>query len=273
MDSLLQFNVVRERKIDTSSLQSTKRIGQLGRTVTRQPRIKQTSNVVEHGVEPPDNSESEAEKDFLENRNGDSDHSNSFEPRKETAPTMVGAALKSNGFAVVKRKPKKAATGQTWRERIQGTYAFIEDESSFSDESESSSESQGYSEWGGLSDDGRQENEGQGEVGGHILSDSPNEETTSGDDDDDEGEEAENKAPESKSNVHERAKQFTDWAREQSGFGGTAPNLSTLPQIPNELRKPVEHVPSKSSPPSDIAKTKVLYHSLLLTNRRPSMSV
>ena len=241
--------------------------------MSRQPRIKQTLNVVERGVETPDNSESETEKDFLENRNGDNDHSNYSEPRKETVPTIVGGALKSNGFAVVKRKTKKGVTGQTWRERIQGAYAFPEDGSSFSDESESSSESREYSEWGGLSDDGREENEGEGEAGGHMVSDSVNEETSSSDDDEYEGEEPENKGPDSRSNIHERAKQFTDWAREQSGFGGTTPNLSTLPQIPNELRNPVEPVPSKSALPSDIPKKKVLYHSLLLTDGRPSMSM
>ena len=225
--------------------------------------------VVEHGVDTPDNSESDSEKDFLDSGIGDSGRSNSSDLGKETAPTVVGGALKSNGFTVVKRKTKKAVNGQTWRERIQGAYAFPEDEPNVSDEGKSSSESQENSEWGGLSDDGREEMEG--DAGGQIRPDLPHEETSSSDDDEDEDEEAENNGPDSKTNIHERAKQFTDWAREQSGFGGTAPNLSTLPQIPKELRKPVEPVPLKSTLPSDIPKKKVFYHYVLLTNGRPFM--
>jgi hypothetical protein len=263
----LWFDIFSERKIDTSSLQSTKSIGQFGRTGARPSRIHRPPSPVEPKV-TSDSSESEVENDVVDTRNRGG-VSELLEAPRETGPTVVGGALKSNGFPVSRRKAKKVSTGQTWRERIQGAITSQADEPDAFDDSEPS-ESDEYSEWGGLSDDQPEENEVNGPADGEELPDSAEEEL-SGSRDDENGDESSevNDGLDTARNTHERAKQFTDWARQQSGLGGTAPNLSTFTQIPEGLQKSRKPVPSKPTLPLDAQKKKVLEHAAEVTNESP----
>jgi hypothetical protein len=238
-------------------LSSTKSIGQLGRAGTRKTRTPRATNIPESQVDMPESSQGENESEIVGTKVGGMS-SNLRKFSEETGSAVAGGALKSNGFPVAKRKTKKASTGQTWRERMQEARGMPNMDSNMSDDhseySESDSESEEYSEWSGLSDT---------EPGEEQLAKSVEKEPPESDHGDDE-ENEQNASSEvddvqdADGNIQERAKQFTDWARQQSGFGGSAPNLSSLPQIPKKLRKPVDPTPAKIPVSSDVPKKKVL---------------
>ena len=112
-----------------------------------------------------------------------------------------------------------------------------------SSESESGSESENeLSEWNGFSDTDEPEADA---LGGDHTEDSvfvaaalptPNKETNiilersaievSSEDEDD------------TVDTQTRARDFKEWAREQSGFGSSVSNISSLPQFPPDLKKP-----------------------------------
>jgi hypothetical protein len=211
-------------------------------------------------------SERESDKEIVEAQIGGTSSSNLREIPEESAPAAVGGALKPNGFPVAKRRTKKASTGQTWRERMQDARGRPDMESNMSDDiseySESGSESEEYSEWSGLSDAEPDNNAVDGK--GEEQPAKSVEKEPPGSDGDDEEESEENVSSEvndgqdTDTNIQERAKQFTDWARQQSGFGASAPNLSSLPQISKEHGKPVDPAPAKPRFVSDVPKKKVI---------------
>lgn len=143
---------------------------------------------------------------------------------------------------------------------MQEAKGMPEIESDMSDEaseySESGSESEQYSEWTGLSDSDTHSNAVDGKAE-ELPANSVETDTSGSDDDDEENVNSELNDGQDAETIQERAKQFTDWARRQSGFGGSAPNLSSLPRTPKELRKPVEPVPGKPPLTSDVPKKKV----------------
>jgi hypothetical protein len=146
----------------------------------------------------------------------------------------------------------------------------VSEGSDFDTSSESDTEGQ-YSEWTGFSD--KDEAEGvQGNahvepqaqspeislVAPHILDEEIDNDPRSSDienSSDDEGD----------GDGQTRAKEFKKWAREQSGFGGSISNISSLPQLSPGLKK--QHIITVDKPvAADLGKSKpVPLPSFILT--------
>lgn len=198
--------------------------------------------------------------------------------------SSVGTALKkgiSQTLARTSHAAKRKRTSRpSWRERLANQQDSndngVSEGSDFDTSSEIDSEGQ-YSDWTGFSDGDEAEDlhdnahtnpQAQSSeislVAPHILHEEIDNDPGSSDienssEDEDDGD------------VQTRAKEFKKWAREQSGFGGSISNISSLPQLPTGLKKPhiltvdepvaakVEN--SKPVPPPSFILTLVLLYS------------
>jgi hypothetical protein len=167
-----------------------------------------------------------------------------------TVPS-VGTALKKDTIQRIVRAShaakRKSRSRPSWRDRLANQRSSYGNEvsegSSFDTSSDSDIESE-YSEWNGISD-GDEAEDVPGDVHTDNRAQSPGvssavplvaDEKT---DTDPESSNTENSSEgEDDGNAQTRAKEFKEWAREQSGFGGSISNISSLPQLPPGLKTP-----------------------------------
>jgi hypothetical protein len=224
-----------ERVVDTSYLQSTKTIGQ-------RKEGKQTEERGQN-VDTLENENSRGSSSERDERD-DGDH---FAPIQLQPPppaglemSQIGAALKTSFRSLDRHNPSvrklKRQNKPSWRQRLQDarpTSKTMDNECTDRDISSPSSESGEYSEWSGFSSDDSvvvdpkdeplESFNGVGLLNG--LDRTSGTEVTNHESDT-EGE-----------RTQQRAKYFKLWAREQSGFGGSQSNISSLPPLPPMLRE------------------------------------
>ena len=182
-----------------------------------------------------------------------------MEPESLSKPEKavgVGKALKSGHVGIFAKLGSTAtapkAKGPSWRERLEEARKkkhkqdlseesdISEDEEGDEDDDEDRdvSEEDEFSEWGGIAsehEDAEAEERGEKEE----LNSEHEEE-----DSDKEGSGIESEVEERDNGnfeeVQRRAKEFKDWAREQSGLGASLSNISSLPKVlPSQLRPPL----------------------------------
>ena len=259
----------RERPVDTSFLRSTKTLG------TGQQKIRRTEKPDQPQLESESGSDDTAElredeEDLHSDVNALQQRQDDIGISKPSESVEVGKALKSGtvtAFAKLGSKSTaKKSTQPSWRERLEESRKRkqkddLSDESDVSESEDEVEEEDGddFSEWNGIASEAGDEDAGKSQEG-EQESDSGNEEQDPVDDEPESESEGE-RDNETVEDVQRRAKQFKDWAREQSGLGATASNISTLPKVlPNQLRPltPIsqheETLPAQSSNGSDHKK-------------------
>jgi len=237
----------RERPVDTSFLRSTKTLG------TGQQKIRRTEKPDQLQLESESGSDdtaelSEGEEDLHSDVNALQQRQDDTAVSKPSESLEVGKALKSGTVTAFAKLGSKSAakksTQPSWRERLEESRKRkqkddLSDESDVSESEDDVQDEDGddFSEWNGIASELEDEDVGQSQEG-EDEPDSGNEEQDPVDDESESESEAERDI-ETVEDVQRRAKQFKDWAREQSGLGATASNISTLPKVlPNQLRPP-----------------------------------
>jgi hypothetical protein len=237
--------------VDTSSLRSTKMLGQkeIPNESTRKQRNWDTSDAESESQEELDTKEPEP-------LNGYHNETNPF-LKNDSKFSVVGAALKkgsgnpTSGQTSNPRKRKQRGTGLSWRERLESTKSVANQENSESSSyMESSSSDSEYSDWSGLSaDDDNPKVDAP--TDNHRQSESDNETDSSQNGDISTLDGNDNQlSDEAKERVHQQAQDFKNWAREQSGLIASRSNISSLPVLLPEQREAIVASRKKIEKPS-----------------------
>lgn len=239
-----EANGLSERDIDTSSLRSTKTLGQSEKTKHQgyhEERIWR--------AEGEKSGESSLDEYDSNETNGNScQHT---EP-KNFDPSVVGAALRSGVSQAIPeytavRKSRKRQLKPGWRQRLEDARKALKyEESDISASSMSSSEDSEFSDWNGFSDGEFPDvvigNKHEPMEPGNEANSTPGPyeaDTSERYDSFNDGEE----------NTHQKAREFKLWAREQSGFGPSLSNIASLPELPPRQLQPTLAVLEKQVDP------------------------
>lgn len=176
---------------------------------------------------------------------------------------VIGAALKSGAskdFTERVTRPKKRQSKISWRQRLQDARKRPhEDNSDLSGSDSSLSSDSEFSSWSGFSSDEDEavEEAHNGDINGHTEG-SQDEDDPS--DSEDEREQDADKRQ--RIDVIQRAKGFKEWAREQTGLGGSVSNITSLPVLPPGQRETLVssakgkmddlEPPSRNKPPKQV---------------------
>jgi len=259
--------------VDTSALRSTKLLGQGQKIKLQQPRKGTPRDNSDTEDEPSTNSATEDDShDSVRKNKEDGTPESSVQ---NTNQSVVGSALKS-GFSIhgPTRTKQKSQNQVSWRERLEHSRKDIDDSDVNSSDSETStSNDDEYSDWSGFASESER-------VESVVHGESVNPQSPESDDGiphpsmqqvdvadqdqtlDDGGE-----------HLHQRVSQFKLWAREQSGFGNTQSNLSSLPVLPpgkNEaetMASKVAKAPTET-PLKELRPARVVAQSLLFLIKR-----
>src|SRR5579862_4572464 len=263
MTSLVNKLMTSERVIDTSALQSTKNLGRVKQRPLDENRLLDKIS---------DTLEAEAEE-VTSNYSQDDNHDESsatLQPMSTASPiapiALLGTALKkADTVATVEVNPRKRKRQEkmSWRERLElSRKKPAEDQSSQSEMSESSSEEEeeDFSDWNGLSGDDEDDGgEDLPEQNGEYPLDSAQ---TNGSSISDVSSDSEDEQ------LRQRAGEFKNWAREQSGLGPSVSNISSLPPIPPRLSHPEKAVNRDHVPQPEPAERKQVMHKYEMTDLR-----
>jgi hypothetical protein len=177
---------------------------------------------------------------------------------EKAIPSAVGTALK--GTASVSDTftgKKKKKTKLSWRERLNSMQKIPNEEQSESSESDemSSGDDSEYSDWDGFSGKNSAD-----DAGSEAADDDESEHSDDGSEASEDEEEPETDNYSSESNddtedVRRRAKDFKNWARDQSGLGDSMSNISSLPQLLPEQRQAVMTAMKKQEEPPESVST------------------
>jgi hypothetical protein len=247
-----------ERVIDTSSLQSTKTIGQRKEAKQTEERRRNA------GASEDENLKNSGSK-------GDErDDDDQFATVQVQTPlpvdlglSRVGAALKLPSSRSLDehnplvRKKRNRQNEPSWRQRLQDihpTSKIMDNEYPYMEISSPSSENGEYSDWSGISsDDGSAVVDSKDElfesknVNSHKqLDEAPGTQV------------AKRKSGAEGERTQQRAKYFKLWAREQSGFNSSKSNISGLPELPLMQREVVAVDPNSQSRPPVPASNDVI---------------
>lgn len=248
-----------ERTIDTSSLRSTKTLGQIGKAKPREVRKGQRWQDEDSEHNSGESTNDEYDNDGA-NADGDMARPNKFNHVDSSA--VVGAALRTrSGQACADhisiRKRRNIQVKPSWRQRLEEARKKPNDvDSDISEQSMSSLDDCEFSDWSGLSD-AEATNPVVERTNSHLpLLEAENE-------DDPPSIEEYSPSPESMDNglydgdgnVKQRAEHFKVWAREQSGLGDLPSNISTLPALPPKTREAVvASLKKQTNPPIIVTK-------------------
>jgi len=274
-----ELTLYSERVVDTSSLRSTKTIGQAKKAKSEKSRNGQWDTL--------SSEEEDAAVGVIDDISVNLTSSSILDGHAQQALSedinkpMVGSALKGgkgqeDGKASnVVRRAKSSRL--SWRERLGDKRNLLGVEKSEDPESEMSLESESeseLSEWSGFSD--RDELEPDVGTSDHTQNSgaaavpltAPTEEidfiSESSGDNSSEDEDAGDRQT--------RAKEFKEWAREQSGLGSSVSNISSLPQLPPDLKN--QKALTADIYTTDLAKVQKsipVHSSQFRINRSPSL--
>ena len=184
---------------------------------------------------------SAAEDDSRETVRVESKRSDALESSSQNInPSTIGAALKS-GISSLQpsRKKQKSQNKPSWRERLEYSRKDSSDsDTSVSDSNTSTSNDDDYSDWSGLGGENEQANSVVHEETAHRDSSEGDDEIPPQDTDEVEAANLSQTDSDGGEDVHQRASQFKSWAREQSGFGSSLSNISSLPALPSPKSDP-----------------------------------
>jgi len=154
---------------------------------------------------------------------------------QEANQSKVGVALKSGRSNLsAARKRQKPPNKLSWRERLEVKRNDAdEEEASESDSDTSLSDDKDYSEWSGFGSEDDNANSVAQEGTIHQGSSDSDDEIPPQNADEVELDNFSATVLDGDDTVHERASQFKSWAREQSGFGISQSNISSLPSLPS----------------------------------------
>lgn len=224
-----------ERVIDTSSLQSTKTIGQKKEAKQTEGRIQSVDTLKN------DSSISEG------NKRDDGDQFALTQPQPPLSVDLeapqIGTALKISSLSLDEHKPLvkrkwRCQNKPSWRQRLHDTYPkskIMDNEYSDRHLSSSSSENDEYSEWSGFSSD----DSAIVDPKDALFESKKDVNLPKGLDRSSVTAVAKQESGTKEESSQQRAKYFKLWAREQSGFGGSQSNISSLPRFPIVQREVV----------------------------------
>lgn len=207
-------------------------------------------------------------------------------PSQKNNEPIAGSALKPGAAQAAGRTSHSAkrqrSTKVSWRERLGdkrvtlGAEITEESESDMSSESGSESENESEeSEWNGFSDGNESDAEVQAQASGVSATSMPgsHEQTDEGIEEEESvlgtSDTDDSFADGEAGDTQTRAKEFKEWAREQSGLGGTVSNISSLPQLPPELAKP-KPLPIEKPDLAKIEKSQAVHSFQSRINNSPS---
>jgi hypothetical protein len=254
-----------ERTVDTSSLRSTKTLGQSGKAKYREDREERHWQ-----AEDSEDNSGASSNDEYDNTgvNADNDIAGPSRLNHISSSAVVGAALRAgSGQAPADHVSIRKTSTQiqpSWRQRLEEARKRPNDsDQSLSEGSASSEDDSEFSDWSGFSDTEAANPEGE-RTNSHLShlelenednhpsieecspsSISMNNDLYDGDE-----------------NTKQRAEHFKLWAREQSGLGNLPSNISMLPVLPPKAREAlVTSFKKQASAPivatTDIARSRV----------------
>ena len=260
----------RERQVDTSTLRSTKLLGQRQRTKlerrTQRPRSSDNEDEL--------SANSAAEDDRYDTIQKDSNEIAKLESTANHTP--VGAALKSGaGNHGPARAKQKEQNKVTWRERLEYNRIYIDkSESNLSDSDTSTSTDGEYSDWSGFT------SEGPGAISAGYGNSVDPDASASGEEhapfttQQNEAADQIESLDDGEESLHQRASQFKLWARQQSGLDISESNISSLPLLPSIESKAKITTSAKSrsdgieTTSNGLEPRRVTVHSVGIANRR-----
>jgi hypothetical protein len=172
----------------------------------------------------------------VESKRGDALESSS----QNINPSTIGAALKSGISSLqASRKKQKSQNKLSWRERLGYSRKDASNsDAGVSDSHTSASDDDDYSDWSGLGGENEHANSVVHEDTAHRDSSEDDDEIPPQDTDQVEAANISQTDGDGGEDVHQRASQFKSWAREQSGFGSSLSNISSLPALPSPQSDP-----------------------------------
>lgn len=225
-------DICRERVVDTSALQSTKTLGQAKQRRLDANKLlpNQSENVGKVEEETEKLNETDADHEGSPTLNffvvGSSSSSN--RPSSALASALKKADLTTGADS--KTKKRKRPAKMSWRERLEiSKKKRMDDETSSLSEisdvhrEEEEDDDGEFSEWNGFSDEASGEDITDQETYLNGEKEQPVVVARHPSGSASDSEEEDNRS---------RALNFKNWAREQSGFGPSVSNLSSLPKIP-----------------------------------------
>lgn len=255
-----------ERTIDTSSLRSTKTLGQSGKSKPQESRKERHWQAEDSEDDSRKSTNDEYSNDGV---NADDGPAGRKEGNHVNSSAVVGAALRAvSGRAsadhISIRKKRNTQVKPSWRERLEEARKKPNDgDPDLSEGSMSSSEDSEFSDWGGLSDVEATNPEPE-RTNSHLplleaeIEDNPS--SIKGYSRSSES--MHNSLYDGNENANQRAKNFKVWAREQSGLGDLPSNISTLLALPSKAPEAVVSPLKKQSPPivatKDVTRSRVL---------------
>jgi hypothetical protein len=247
-----------ERTVDTSSLRSTKTLGQSGKSKPREGRKDWHTQAEDSEDNPRKSTNDEYSNDGV---NADDDPTGRKEPNHFQSSAVVGAALRAvsgqpSADHISIRKRRNTQVKPSWRQRLEEARKKPnDDDSDLSEGSMSSPDDSEFSDWAGLSD-AEVTNPEVERTNSHFplleaeIEDNP----SSFKEYSHSSESMHNSLYDGDENANQRAKHFKVWAREQSGLGDLPSNISTLLPLPPEAREAVVSSLKKQNPPIIVTK-------------------